>query len=51
MFGEGASNPNSLFGSSKPDTQPSLFGGPAKAGAGSLFGGDKANQSISPFSR
>ena len=51
MF-EGSSNPNPLFGSSKPDTQSSLlFGGPAKTGTGALFGGDKANQSVSPFSK
>ena len=51
MF-EGSSNPNPLFGSSKPEAQPSLlFGGPAKTGTGALFGGDKANQSVSPFSK
>lgn len=40
MF-EGSSNPNSLFGGSKPETQPSLFGGQTKIGTGSLFGGEK----------
>jgi len=55
VFGEGSTSPNPLFGGSKTDSQPSLFGGPSKIGAntgtGSIFGGDKLNSSISPFSK